>query len=140
VTTTSTDGASIKSIKSFDFKDVRSYNLLKINSQIKLFGRSEAMASFNVESRVQELIALSTQDVGYKEEGVGISARGLQDQVHPGLEAIRKQIFENELGMAPISFLRSLFYDDLLGYSRRRKFRDRDGRCSIGTNNGSFFG
>jgi len=135
VTTTSTDGASIKSIKSFDFKDVRSYNLLKINSQIKLFGRSEAMASFNVES-----LALSTEDVGYKEEGVGISARGLQDQVHPGLEAIRKQIFENELGMAPISFLRSLFYDDLLGYSRRRKFRDRDGRCSIGTNNGSFFG
>ena len=88
MTTTSTDGASIKSIKSFDFKDVRSYNLLKINSQIKLFGRSEAMASFNVES-----LALSTEDVGYKEEGVGISARGLQDQVHPGLEEISEQNF-----------------------------------------------
>jgi len=51
------------------------------------------MASFHVESRVQELIARSTKEVGYKEEGVGISARGLQGQVHPGLEEISEQNF-----------------------------------------------
>ena len=51
------------------------------------------MASFHVESRVQELIARSTKEVGYKEEGVGISARGLQDQVHQGLEEISEQNF-----------------------------------------------
>ena len=33
---TSKDGASIKLAKSFNFEDVRSYNLLKINLQIKL--------------------------------------------------------------------------------------------------------
>jgi len=66
--TTSKDGESIKLIKSFDFEDVRPDIRLKINSHIKLFNSGAAMESFNVESRVPELIEFSSELVGVKDE------------------------------------------------------------------------
>ena len=71
---TSKDGASIKLAKSFNFEDVRSYNLLNIILQIKLFDRIGEMANLQVQPQVQESIAQSTEAVGYQREATGFKS------------------------------------------------------------------
>ena len=65
---------SIKSAKSFNFEDVRSYNLLNIILQIKLFDRIGEMANLQVQPQVQESIAQSTEAVGYQREATGFKS------------------------------------------------------------------
>ena len=57
-TTSNKEEASMKSIKSLDIEQVGSNNQLRIISHNKLFDKSAEMESFNVNSRVPDLIEL----------------------------------------------------------------------------------
>ena len=94
LSTTLKEEASIKSIKSFDFEHFGLINRLRIISHNKLFDKSAEMESFNVNSRVPDLIELPSEIVGLKDKGTGSRVRGLPDQVHQGLEAFSEQMFQ----------------------------------------------